>query len=37
MVLDHIPERSGLLVVGAAMLNADIFGNGNLNVLDRLI
>src|SRR5437879_12407394 len=34
MVLNHIAESPGLLVVGPAMLDAEIFGNGNLNVLD---
>ena len=34
MVLDHIAERPGLLIVGPAMLDAEIFGNGNLNILD---
>jgi hypothetical protein len=32
MVLKHVAERPGLLIVCPAMLHAEVFGHGNLNV-----
>src|SRR5579875_208978 len=34
MVLDHIANRARFLIIAAAPLNADIFGDGDLDVID---
>src|ERR1700719_4653183 len=34
MVLDHVAQRAGLLVISAAALHADRFGGGDLHVID---
>ncbi len=34
MILDHVGERAGFLVIGAAALDADRFGGGDLDVID---
>src|SRR5579862_5570573 len=34
MVLDHIPDRSGLIVEGASPLDPEVFRHGDLDALD---
>ena len=36
VILDHVAERSGLLVVGPSMLDAEVFRDGDLDVLHRV-
>jgi hypothetical protein len=36
VVRDHVAQGAGLLVVGAAMLHADRFGHGDLDMIDVL-
>ena len=36
MIRDHIPQGSGRIVITAAKLDAELFGNGDLNVVDEI-
>src|SRR5258706_5952398 len=36
VVRDHVPQRTGGIVIAAALLDAEFFGHGDLNVVYKI-